>query len=192
MRWPAPGDSSLICAFSWLTRQIGLIAGSVVVVDTGGAGTVVVVVLDVDVEVDVVVVVSSESLPPHDATASATTTSSPALRTASPSAGQHGSTYRRAMPLRGEYEPSPWDFVADQVRQYEETDGREGYLLEGAPCVILTTKGRKTGKLRKTPLMRVEHDGTYAVVASMGGQPKHPVWYLNLVENPDVTLRDRS
>jgi len=94
------------------------------------------------------------------------------------------------MPLHGDYEPSPWDFVADQVRQYEATDGREGYLLEGKPCVILTTTGRKTGKLRKTPLMRVEHDGTYAVVASLGGNPKHPVWYLNLLEHPDVRLQD--
>ena len=94
------------------------------------------------------------------------------------------------MPLTGQYEPSPWDFVADQVRQYEETDGREGYLLEGKPCVILTTTGRKSGKLRKTPLMRVEHDGTYAVVASLGGNPKHPVWYLNLLEHPDVVLQD--
>ena len=94
------------------------------------------------------------------------------------------------MPLQDDYEPSPWDFVADQVRQYEETDGREGYLLEGKPCVILTTTGRKSGKLRKTPLMRVEHDGTYAVVASLGGNPKHPVWYLNLLEHPDVGLQD--
>lgn len=94
------------------------------------------------------------------------------------------------MPLPGEYEPSPWDFVADQVRQYEATGGREGYLLEGKPCVILTTTGRKTAKLRKTPLMRVEHDGKYAVVASLGGNPKHPVWYLNLLEHPDVTLQD--
>jgi deazaflavin-dependent oxidoreductase (nitroreductase family) len=94
------------------------------------------------------------------------------------------------MPPDGEYEPSPWDFVAEQVRQYEATDGREGYLLEGKPCVILTTKGRKTGKLRKTPLMRVEHDGKYAVVASLGGNPKHPVWYLNLLADPDVTLQD--
>src|SRR5687768_5807404 len=94
------------------------------------------------------------------------------------------------MPLEGEYEPSPWDFVAEQVRQYEESGGREGGTLEGQPCVILTTRGRHSGKLRKTPLMRVEHDGTYAVVASMGGAPKHPVWYLNLVDEPEVTLQD--
>ena len=94
------------------------------------------------------------------------------------------------MPLTGEYEPSPWDWVSEQVQQYEATDGKEGGTLEGAPCVILTTKGRKTGKLRKSPLMRIEHDGVYAVVASLGGAPQHPVWYLNLVANPDVTLQD--
>jgi F420H(2)-dependent quinone reductase len=94
------------------------------------------------------------------------------------------------MPLKGEYEPSPWEWVAEQVRRYEETGGREGNLLEGKPCVILTTKGRHSGKLRKAALMRVEHDGTYAVVASMGGAPKHPVWYLNLLADPDVTLQD--
>lgn len=94
------------------------------------------------------------------------------------------------MPLEGEYEPSPWEPVAEQVRLYEETGGEEGGTLEGRPCVVLTTRGRKTGKLRKTPLMRVEHDGTYAVVASLGGAPQHPVWYLNLVADPDVTLQD--
>jgi len=94
------------------------------------------------------------------------------------------------MPLEGDYEPSPWDVVADQVRQYEETGGREGTTLEGKPCIILTSRGRKTGKLRKTPLMRVEHDGVYAVVASLGGAPQHPVWYHNLVADPNVTLQD--
>jgi deazaflavin-dependent oxidoreductase (nitroreductase family) len=88
------------------------------------------------------------------------------------------------------YEPSPWDWVADTVTQYEATGGREGGTLEGKPCVILTTRGRRTGKLRKTPLMRVEHDGTYAVVASLGGSPKHPVWYFNLLADPAVTLQD--
>ena len=94
------------------------------------------------------------------------------------------------MPLTGEYEPSPWDWVSAQVEQYEATGGKEGGTLEGAPCVILTTKGRKSGKLRKTPLMRIEHEGVYAVVASLGGAPQHPVWYLNLVANPEVTLQD--
>jgi F420H(2)-dependent quinone reductase len=94
------------------------------------------------------------------------------------------------VPLDGDYEPSPWDFVAEQVRRYEETGGKEANLLEGKPCVILTTRGRRTKKLRKTPLMRVEHDGEYAVVASMGGAPKHPVWFLNLRADPDVVLQD--
>jgi deazaflavin-dependent oxidoreductase (nitroreductase family) len=94
------------------------------------------------------------------------------------------------MPLEGDYEPSPWGPIAEQVATYEGSGGTEGLDLEGQPCVILTTRGRKTGKLRKSPLMRVEHDGRYAVVASMGGAPKHPVWYLNLVANPDVTVQD--
>ncbi len=95
------------------------------------------------------------------------------------------------MPLQGDYEPSPWDLVADQVRVYEDSGGTEGTTLEGAPCVVLTTRGRRTGKLRKAPLMRVEHEGAYAVVASMGGAPHHPVWYHNLVANPgDVTIQD--
>lgn len=94
------------------------------------------------------------------------------------------------MPLEGEYEPSPWEPVAEQVRLYESTGGDEGGTLQGQPCVILTTRGRRTGKLRKTPLMRVEHNGTYAVVASLGGAPRHPVWYHNLIANPDVTVQD--
>lgn len=94
------------------------------------------------------------------------------------------------MPLEGEYEASPWEWVRDQVALYERTGGREGGTLQGQPCVILTTRGRHTGRLRKSALMRVEHDGRYAVVASMGGAPKHPVWYLNLVADPRVTLQD--
>ena len=95
------------------------------------------------------------------------------------------------MPLHGEYEPSPWDIIAEQVLQYEQSGGTEATTLEGKPCVILTTRGRRTGKLRKTPLMRVEYEGSYAVVASMGGAPDHPVWYHNLVANPDeVTVQD--
>jgi F420H(2)-dependent quinone reductase len=92
--------------------------------------------------------------------------------------------------MSDEYQASPWQQVAEQVRVYEETDGREGGTLMDKPVVILTTRGRTTGKLRKTPLMRVEHDGTYAVVASMGGAPKHPVWYLNLLADPGVVLQD--
>ena len=78
--------------------------------------------------------------------------------------------------------------IAEQVRLYESTGGVEGGTLEGQPCVIVTTRGRRTGKLRKTPLMRVEHDGTYAVVASLGGAPRHPVWYHNLKADPTAVM----
>ena len=94
------------------------------------------------------------------------------------------------MAIDGEYAPSPWEFVAKQVADYERTGGNEGGTLEGKPVIILTTRGNKSGRVRKTPLMRVEDGGTYAVVASMGGAPKHPVWYHNLVAEPDVTLQD--
>ena len=94
------------------------------------------------------------------------------------------------MPIQGDYEPSPLKFAADQVARYEATGGADGGTLLGKPVVILTTRGRHSGKTRKTPLMRVEHDGTYAVVASMGGAPKHPVWYYNLIASPAVTLQD--
>jgi F420H(2)-dependent quinone reductase len=88
------------------------------------------------------------------------------------------------------YEPSPWSPVAEQVALYEATDGKEGGTLEGKPVVILTTRGRHSGALRKSPLMRVEHDGRYVVLASLGGAPQHPVWYLNLEADPRVTLQD--
>jgi deazaflavin-dependent oxidoreductase (nitroreductase family) len=95
------------------------------------------------------------------------------------------------MPLEGEYEPSPWEPIAQQVELYETTGGREGRELEGKACIILWSKGRHSGKIRKTPLMRVEHDGSYAVVASLGGAPQHPVWYHNLVTHPnEVALQD--
>ena len=94
------------------------------------------------------------------------------------------------MPMQGEYEPSPAKFVADQVALYEATGGAEGGTLQGKPVIILTTHGRHSGKVRKTPLMRVEHNGAYAVVASLGGAPKHPVWYLNMMASPTVTLQD--
>ena len=94
------------------------------------------------------------------------------------------------MPLEGDYQPSPHRFVADQVRLYEESGGKEGTELEGRPCVILSTKGRKSDKIRKTPLMRVKKGDRYAVVASMGGAPAHPIWYLNLVADPSVSLQD--
>ncbi|PZR51604.1 nitroreductase family deazaflavin-dependent oxidoreductase [Xylanimonas oleitrophica] len=94
------------------------------------------------------------------------------------------------MPITGEYAPSPSDRAREQVELFESTNGAEGNLLEGRPIIVLTTLGAKTGKVRKTPLMRVEHDGAYAVVASMGGAPKHPVWYHNIVANPRVELQD--
>ena len=94
------------------------------------------------------------------------------------------------MPLHGEYQPSPQKWVRDQVEEYESSGGTRGTTLRGRPVVILTTLGARSGKLRKTPLMRVEHDGAYAVVASLGGAPKHPVWYFNIQANPLVELQD--
>jgi deazaflavin-dependent oxidoreductase (nitroreductase family) len=94
------------------------------------------------------------------------------------------------MPLEGEYEPSPQQWVRDQVERYEATDGREANTLRdtGLPVVIYTTRGNKSGKIRKTPLMRVEHDGAYLLVASQGGAPKHPVWYFNLKADPTALM----
>jgi deazaflavin-dependent oxidoreductase (nitroreductase family) len=94
------------------------------------------------------------------------------------------------MPLTGEYEPSPSSWASDQVETYERSGGTAGTDNSGKPVIILTSVGAKSGKLRKTPLMRVEHDGEYAVVASLGGAPKHPVWYYNLAANPHVELQD--
>ena len=94
------------------------------------------------------------------------------------------------MPIQGEYEPSTLKFAADQVALYESTGGVEGGTLQDKPVVILTTRGRHSGKVRKAPLMRVEDSGTYAVIASVGGAPKHPVWFLNLMASPEVTLQD--
>ncbi|MFD7713563.1 nitroreductase family deazaflavin-dependent oxidoreductase [Streptomyces sp. NPDC059785] len=96
------------------------------------------------------------------------------------------------MPLEGEYEPSPAQWVRDQVELYESSGGTKGTTLmdTGLPVIILTTRGARSGKIRKTPLMRVEHEGRYAVVASMGGAPKHPVWYHNIMADPHVSLQD--
>lgn len=96
------------------------------------------------------------------------------------------------MPLIGEYEPSTQKWVRDQVEQYESSGGTEATTLSdtGLPVIILTTTGAKSGKIRKTALMRVEHDGAYAAVASQGGAPRHPVWYFNLVADPHVELQD--
>src|SRR3954454_16289409 len=96
------------------------------------------------------------------------------------------------MPLEGDYEPSPSSRAARQVELYERSGGTEGNTMHGLPVVILTTLGAKTGKVRKTPLMRVEHDGRYAVVASKGGAPEHPVWYHNVVAHSHVQLQDGS
>jgi deazaflavin-dependent oxidoreductase (nitroreductase family) len=94
------------------------------------------------------------------------------------------------MAINGEYEPSPAQWVRDQVEEYEGSGGTRGTTMRGMPVVILTNKGAKSGKIRKTPLMRVEHDGRYAVVASQGGAPRHPTWYHNLVADPRVQLQD--
>ena len=94
------------------------------------------------------------------------------------------------MPITGEYAPSPSAHAANQVELYESSDGTKGTTMRGMPVIILTTVGAKSGKLRKIPLMRVEHDGAYAAVASLGGAPKHPVWYYNVVANPRVELQD--
>lgn len=94
------------------------------------------------------------------------------------------------MPLTGEYEPSTSDWARKQAELYEASGGTEGVDLRGRRVIVLTSVGAKTGKLRKTALMRVEHDGVYAVVASLGGAPKHPVWYFNITANPHVELQD--
>lgn len=94
------------------------------------------------------------------------------------------------MPLTGEYEPSTSEWARTQAETYEATGGREANLLQGVPIIVLTSVGAKSGKLRKTALMRVEHEGEYAVVASKGGHPAQPNWYWNLVANPHVELQD--
>jgi deazaflavin-dependent oxidoreductase (nitroreductase family) len=96
------------------------------------------------------------------------------------------------MPLSGQYEPGTSEWSRRQVDLYEATNGAEGGDLRGRPVVVLTSVGAKTGKLRKSALMRVEHDGLYAVVASLGGAPHNPVWYHNLKANPHVELQDRA
>ena len=93
-----------------------------------------------------------------------------------------------------EYLPSPRDWVADQVELYEGSGGTDGLTLRdtGLPVIIVTNKGRRTGAVRKTPLMRVVDGGNYILVASQGGAPKHPVWYHNLVAEPNVEIRDET
>ncbi len=94
------------------------------------------------------------------------------------------------MPVEGEYEPSPQQWVRDQVAEYEASGGARANTLmdRGIPVVIVTTKGAKTGKVRKLGLMRVEYDGEYALVASMGGAPQNPVWYHNLTADPTALM----
>lgn len=95
--------------------------------------------------------------------------------------------------LEGTYEPGEWDWVNDQVAVYERTNGQEANTLQGTdyPIIVVTTRGAKTGKLRKIGLMRVEHDGEYALIASKGGMPNHPEWYHNLLAHPDdVVIQD--
>jgi deazaflavin-dependent oxidoreductase (nitroreductase family) len=96
------------------------------------------------------------------------------------------------MPLQGEYAPSTAAWAREQAEAFEASGGAEAGELRGMPIIVLTSVGAKTGMLRKTSLMRVEHDGEYAVVASLGGAPKHPVWYWNLLKNPHVELQDMA
>jgi deazaflavin-dependent oxidoreductase (nitroreductase family) len=96
------------------------------------------------------------------------------------------------MPLQGEYVPPVAEWVRKQVEEYEGSGGTSGIELRGVPTIIVTSKGARSGKLRKNPVMRIEHDGAYAAVASKGGAPKNPTWYYNLVEHPLVELQDRA
>ena len=94
------------------------------------------------------------------------------------------------MTLSGTYEPSPSDWVREQVEKFEASDGQEANTLNGDPIVVITSTGAKSGRLRKNPVMRVERDGTYVAIASRGGAPEHPEWYYNFVEHPEVELQD--
>jgi F420H(2)-dependent quinone reductase len=94
------------------------------------------------------------------------------------------------MPVEGEYEPSPEEWVRKQVESYERSGGTEDTTLRGVPVVVVTSRGARSGKVRKNPVMRVEHDGAYALVASKGGSPSHPTWYHNLVAHPTVEIQD--
>lgn len=96
------------------------------------------------------------------------------------------------MSIDGEYGPSTWGWVADQIERYEASGGTEANTLRdtGIPIIVFTTKGHKTGLVRKVALMRVEHDGQYALVASKGGAPEHPGWYHNLIADPSILMQD--
>ncbi|WP_028638606.1 nitroreductase family deazaflavin-dependent oxidoreductase [Nocardioides sp. URHA0032] len=97
------------------------------------------------------------------------------------------------MTLEGEYEPSPEGWVREQVEEFEASNGARANILRGRPdwpIVVITSRGAKSGKLRKNPVMRVEHDGVYAAVASKGGTPDNPTWYHNFIAHPEVDLQD--
>ncbi|MEJ7634832.1 nitroreductase family deazaflavin-dependent oxidoreductase [Aeromicrobium sp.] len=94
------------------------------------------------------------------------------------------------MPLTGEYAPSTSDWARKQAELFERTGGAEGNTILGRPIILLTTLGARTGKIRKTALMRVEHEGDYLIVASLGGAPKNPSWYYNVIDAPFVELQD--
>jgi deazaflavin-dependent oxidoreductase (nitroreductase family) len=91
-----------------------------------------------------------------------------------------------------DYVPSPTEWVREHVAKYEATDGAEGYELRGMACVIVTHTGSKTGAVRKSPLMRVQHGDRYVLVGSKGGAPEDPLWVRNLRAHPDVTVRDKD
>ncbi len=96
------------------------------------------------------------------------------------------------MPLQGEYAPSSAEWVRKQVEEIESSGGTQGTVLRGVPVIVITSMGHGSGKLRKNPVMRVEHDGKYAAVASKGGAPEHPSWYRNLVDHPLVEVQDAT
>lgn len=99
------------------------------------------------------------------------------------------------MALEGEYEPSPSEWVRNQVEEFEASNGQRANILMDKPewpIVVITSRGVRSGKLRKNPVMRVEKDGVYAAVASKGGDPEHPVWYHNFLAHPEVDLQDKS
>jgi len=97
------------------------------------------------------------------------------------------------MPLEGEYEPSPWDWVRDQVAEYEASNGERANTLmdTGLAVIVVSTRGKASGRVRKMALMRVEHEGEYALVASMGGAPENPKWYENVIASPtELEIQD--
>jgi deazaflavin-dependent oxidoreductase (nitroreductase family) len=96
------------------------------------------------------------------------------------------------MPLQGEYAPSSAEWVRKQVEEIESSGGTQGTVMRGVPVIVITSMGSGSGKLRKNPVMRVEHEGKYAAVASKGGAPEHPAWYRNLAEHPLVEVQDAT